>query len=561
MSSLDFDKVLVRDSLIAVEPKVSYAVKQGALQFTQQNFPAISLSTSQLSFNVNVPSELTVIDRAVKLRSKWTVRLRTLLAQPVDWAKTAALAPFPVSSLFSTVQASINNTSVSCQLQDLLYNVYIQSINKRELNAMSSTAPTYPDNYWTYDDAKDTNNNPLGSYSLCVDSEICPRGSFYINSIVATADATYNYYDIQFETTEPIFLSPFLFNSEASNKSGLIGITNLNFIFNVASGNVRAVRAGVPSAVCSITSCDEATLLFNFATCPSTQILPSHAVYPYAEFQRYITPNVSVPAGTISVPGEATLTSQSITLNCIPDKMIVCVRKPLGQKTAADTDSFGVIKGISINFSNQAGILSGASKQQLFTYSRQAGSCQTWLEYSGRAMLNDGGAGVVGIPVKTNGSVLMLNFGEHINLSEPFYAPGVLGQFTLQFTLNVENYDTNALTNWEIVLVAMTSGIIVCDKGSTVSYVGVLSKNAVVEATAPDAPVYVGSRYDRMVGGGFWDKLLSVGKSVLPAVLPVASSLLSSSGHPLAQTAGKVLGAISGGEDMPKRRGRHPKLM
>ena len=561
MTTRDFDTVLVRDSLIAIEPKVAYAVKQGPLQFTQQNFPAISLSTSQLAFNVNVPSELTVISRDVKLRSRWEVQLRTLLANPIDWANDAALAPFPASSLFTTIQASINNTSVSCQLQDLLYNVYIQSINKREVASMNSTAPTYPDNYWSYSDAVGNINNPLSSYANCVDTEICPRGSFYVNSIVATADATYNYYNVVFETTEPIFLSPFLFSSEASNKSGLIGITNLNFIFNVASGNIRAVRTAIANSTCSLVSCQEATLLFNFATCPSTQILPSHSVYPYAEFQRYLTPNQTVGAGTIATAAESTLTSQSITLNCIPDKLVICVRKPLSSKTSSDADNFAVIKGISINFANQAGILSGASKQQLFAYSKQAGSQQTWLEYSGRAMLTDAGAGVVGIPVKTNGSVLMLNFADHIALAEPYYAPGVLGQFTLQFTLQVENYDTNALTNWEICLITMSSGILVCDKGSTVSYVGILQKNDVIAASAPDAPVYVGSKYDRMVGGGFWDKLLSVGKSVLPAVLPVASNLLSSSSHPLAQTAGKVLGAISGGEEMPKRRGRHPKLM
>jgi hypothetical protein len=563
MSTLDFQKVLVRDDLINIEPSIAYAVKQGALQFTSQQFDAISKSTSMLTFNIQVPSELTVVDRAIKLRSSWTVRLRTPLAEPIaGYGIDTALAPFPVSGLFSTITANINNTAVSCQLQDLLYNVYLQSINKRDIASYNSTAPYYPDNYFSYADAEGAVNNPLSGYNNAVDSEIAPRGSFYIDNLVESADATYNYYDITFTTTEPLFLSPFIFNSEASNKAGLIGLTNLNIQMNIAGSNVRAVRTAIAGSQCTLTACNSATLLFNFATCPSTQILPSHQTLPYAQFSRYITTVPTITAGSLTAPSTARLVSSTITLNTIPDKLVICVRKSLSAKTSSDTDSFLPISGISLNFANQAGILSGATKEQLYTFSREAGSCQVWNEYCGRAFAGDP-AVIAGKGLKTVGSVLMLDFGKHINLSEPYYSAGVLGQFVLSFILNVENYSTSALADYEICLVTMESGIMVNQKGSSVTYVGVLSKDMVVQATAPDAPVYVGQRYARMVGGGFWDKLLSVGKSVLPAVLPVASQLLSSSSHPLAQTAGKVLGAVSGGAEamMPKRKGRHPKLM
>ena len=63
------------------------------------------------------------------------------------------------------------------------------------------------------------------------------------------------------------------------------------------------------------------------------------------------------------------------------------------------------------------------------------------------------GAGA-GAKVATCGSVLMLDVGQHLNLVEDYYAPGSIGQFSLQFTVltDVKNdiawfVDTKQLLN------------------------------------------------------------------------------------------------------------------
>ena len=44
--------------------------------------------------------------------------------------------------------------------------------------------------------------------------------------------------------------------------------------------------------------------------------------------------------------------------------------------------------------------------------------------------------------VPTTGTLLVLNFGEIIQLTEEYYAPGSLGTFNLQITLQVQNNQT-----------------------------------------------------------------------------------------------------------------------
>ncbi|MFM7983669.1 MAG: major capsid protein V20 domain-containing protein, partial [Candidatus Fonsibacter sp.] len=75
--------------------------------------------------------------------------------------------------------------------------------------------------------------------------------------------------------------------------------------------------------------------------------------------------------GAFNGPQARTLYSSSIQLTCIPDKIVVCVRKNIGGLTCADTDNYATIKNISINFNNQAGLLSSMTPAQLYRNSVQ----------------------------------------------------------------------------------------------------------------------------------------------------------------------------------------------
>ena len=116
-----------------------------------------------------------------------------------------------------------------------------------------------------------------------------------------------------------------------------------------------------------------------------------------------------------------------------------------------------------MNFNNQAGLLSSMTPEQLFRSSVQSGLANmSWDEFCGsvisccpnrdstsstgqRSAFTGVGPNLAGINginpgvqyVPTTGTLLVLNFGEIIQLTEEYYAPGSLGAFNLQITLQV----------------------------------------------------------------------------------------------------------------------------
>ena len=88
--------------------------------------------------------------------------------------------------------------------------------------------------------------------------------------------------------------------------------------------------------------------------------------------------------GSFPAPESRILYSSSIQLTCIPDKIVVCVRKNIGNLTCEDADSYATIKNISINFNNQAGLLSSMTPEQLYRNSVQSGLVNmSWDEFCG----------------------------------------------------------------------------------------------------------------------------------------------------------------------------------
>ena len=64
-----FSTILIQDPRLMVEDTIKYGVIKGAQNVTECQFNAISASSSQMLFNIAVPSENTIIDRRVELAS------------------------------------------------------------------------------------------------------------------------------------------------------------------------------------------------------------------------------------------------------------------------------------------------------------------------------------------------------------------------------------------------------------------------------------------------------------------------------------------------------------
>jgi hypothetical protein len=646
--SADFTKILVKDDRLDVVDNIKYAVIKGGQNVTAAPFRAISQTNSQIVFNIQVPSEQTIIDRRVLLQTD--LCLKVISAIPVvktpatpglggvdvslpaaapaatvscGYGVSSALAPYPIHQLMSVASATINNNTVSINIRDVLPAI-IRLLDKRELCAFNSTTVTYPDTFYSYRDQVGLAANSNGAYGSSADTDIFTRGSVSLvgykrdtTQPTATLGTVVEYF--QWRITEPLLISPFIYCNPKSNAQGFYGIQNMNFVLNIGTTdrvfrgvygingvqltkgvtgsnlqvgiqNAQPSGAILPSqataggvAVSSPvildvlpgqlvgpdgqldTNANSSSLfnntqfLFMFLTPHPSDLMPARNIVPYYELPRYITsqnPNcdaaanaqnfyvldangVSTQAANYNVikPGsKVPLRTQTLQLNQIPDKLIIFVRKPLGDQNWGDSDSALVITDININFNNNSGILASSDITQLYRMCKDNGSEQNFHEFRGAATVSK--EPTLATPkfftLPTVGSYLVLEFGHDIQLVEDFFAPGSLGNFNIQVNLSVIN-TTPCSVSPEIVMVTMNSGVFVCERGTSSTYTGILTRADVLEASEQDA--YTHSDVKRMVGGGFLDmlksgvsKLAPLVKAVAPMVAPHAKEYLSKKG-------------------------------
>ena len=174
MASSTFEKILLKDDRIAcLTPQVKYAVENGG-NVTSQPFKAISQTNSSHVYNVTVPSLETIIRREVLWQSTVTLKI-TGTAKPtgqylVSYGVTDALGPFPLHHLVTQMTTTINNNTVSLNVQDTLPLV-LRLLDPEELAKYECMTPTTLDFLANYADAvqpmdyqldvtTDSGNNP-----------------------------------------------------------------------------------------------------------------------------------------------------------------------------------------------------------------------------------------------------------------------------------------------------------------------------------------------------------------------------------------------------------------
>ena len=502
--SADFEKVLVKDPRLDVSDSIKYAVVKGGQNVTCSPFLRISESTSQIVWNIQVPSEQTIIDRRVLWNSLLSFDAGAAGAGHIyglDWS----LASFPLHQLLSVMSVTINNNTVSLNVNDALPAI-IRLICCEDLTWYNSSSPTFADTQAKYNAGliNVTNqNNPLSGLWGCEYGKNPHRGCFSPLSISGTV--------FTFDLTEPLLISPFIFGNLKANGQGFYGIQNMNFVLNKSTLTKRVAR-GAPSSISAVTTANS-RLLFNFLTPHPSDLMPARNIVPFYELPRYITANQKAfPATTVANgPDQAfanSITLNTIQLNQIPDKLIIYVRK-LPTDSSAEPDVALPLGKISINFNNNSGILASAEPVQLWQMARDNGLTSSWVEYSGYGNTLNSDASAAQI-VGTVGSYLVLEFGRDIQLTEDFYAAGSLGNFNLQINLLQIANNTGAdidVNGAQVVLITMNSGVFVCERGTSSTYTGILTKQDVLEASQQEH--YTHNDVSRLVGGGLFDMIKS----------------------------------------------------
>ena len=403
----------------------------------------------------------------------------------------------------------------------------------------------------------------------------------------AIAAGTYNVY-FAFRSTEKLVLSPFVFSDIHEWDTGLFGCQNIQLVMNLQAPNrvarnaPKALSGGTTNSVATLTpgSCvfnpqpsqgafQNSVVNIQFLT-PSLDVpLPPKSVVPYMEFPRYISGNL----GTIQPNTSNNLIqSQTITLPAIPDLLMVYVRPcdttsglPYATSQGGSPqvgDWMMPIQGISVNFDNFAGLLSSHTQQQLYKMSVHNGLELDFAQWNGLAYAAQGSAAASTSSAYANapqgltplvGSLLVLKPGRDIAL-QAGQAPGLVGNFVLQFQLRVNNF-TNTAWNPQIVVITANSGFFETIKGSSRIVKGVLTEQDII--SSPMAPGGTTGALKRAVGGSIFASLgnaLSRVKGMYDTAKPYASAIkgclestAKHTGNKTAKSVADALGAVGMG--------------
>ena len=117
----------------------------------------------------------------------------------------------------------------------------------------------------------------------------------------------------------------------------------------------------------------------------------------------------------------------------------------------------------------------------------------------------------------------------------------------MQFSLQVQNnhYENWAQNNYELIVMPMLSGVFVNERGTSSTFISLLTKEDVIQASQQEP--YTKFEIRRLIGGGFMDSIKS-GLGWLSSKMPMVKNILSNIPHAYAQTGANVLGAIGYGK-------------
>lgn len=566
--------VLVKTNITNLTNERKFAVIKGGSQTTFKVYNSSNISQSSITFTCPPPSAKIITSR--KVLCTLPVRLtftgtcpngETLFRNLYD-----APRAFPIQGSIDTLQATINNYSVSINSSDVIH-ALMRYNTGHELKSLDySMTPTYQDQSQSYDDLIGGILNPLGNIGDCHDDGglIQPRGAFPFNIIANPVsngvDPVVVVIDCLF--SEYLYLSPFYWGH--GDESGFYNITsmdyNLTFLGQAANrmwshsnrGGTAPVTfatyvfAGLPGGPTSFPGVLP-SLQFEYVTPLETMIIPNNTpiTYSYYDIIRFPTDQNPTAAGALG-----TFSSNNIQINSIPARLYlyVCEKNSDKYATPSSTDTYFSIENVSIQFKNKNGLLASASQQQLYQLSVASGCKLSWAQWYGQFARTPGTFSVAPADkIGLVGSVLAIDFPSAIGL-DSLEAVGILSQSQLQINVTARNIANRVITPTVWIVVALAGTFTIQGSNQCTAQIGVISPNDILDAA--DQP---GITYDSVKdheGGDFLSGLKNFGKSIFPFIKKIHdfvkdNKLLSKAARMIPETAmlAPVADAFGYGED------------
>lgn len=542
------DAVKVYDPRINVkrEEEKSHVVMLGGSQVTQTVTTANSYqltpnNPSQAQFNYNAPSANNIIDRNFKVRAY----VEVVCDAAHQLGTNDAVRQFPLNSIVETVSATINGSNVSNNTANSVAALMTYGNSPADRDANLSTTAAMPDSYQEYNDWQTygSGKNPLADYGE--NSAEPPRGGFPVEVINATT--------FRVVVTEPLLgLAPF-FSGIGPQEEGFCNINDITVTLQFKAQLDRFLsHSTAGNAITTVTAkfYQAPELLVTAITTRPTFDIPDVQNLYYHKINEYIKTVPVLAAGS-----STTIYSDSQKLTQIPRRVYLFCKHSRSTESFLTSDSFLSIENLQVNWNNSTALLGSATKQDLFEMSRRNGCNLSWPAWS-----------------KYRGSVLCLNFGKDIGLSE-WEAPGVSGDYALSVQMTVKNQSSQPFTA-DFVMLVEQQGLFTIVPNAAYGSLGGLTKEDIANVIE-NAPEISHSDLMDMSGGSFWSSLKNVVNKVahgvssaLPfvskvvgAVAPEYSGVLDSVGQ-VAKGAAKFTGGrLAGGRMVGGRMANPAALM
>ena len=480
--STDFIPTLVEDDRLILTSKLPFEIYQGASSVSPQVFAANTQAGSSHTYTVTVPSYESITDMNIMYDGDMVFTITgnpgaaagrlVNLGNVAGAPSTDCFAPFPFLQNIIVASATINQSQVSVNCQDVLP-ALLSCVGRESLSNYNDMTPTMLDNCQSY-----TQAGYVGSSASVFNPYLTSgtnyrqqgRGAWRIKSITGnTAGNAVQTVVVTVHVTEPLgVLSPFLF---AKPGAGISGVQAINFNLTLDATASRAWRTTSTLQTSVTCAYQNSRLLVNFLS-PKASMLVKYSprnILPYSQLSVYKSSPFTLPGGTVG----GKISSPSIQLSSIPKMALIFVRPT--NRTSNTADYVLPIDKININFNGRNGLLSGATQQQLYAMSVMAGVNQSWQEWCGAAALggniNDTSVGTF----FTQGGVLALQFGRDIECSNEYDAPSSIGQYNFAINVDFTN-ECGSGGNVELYIILVNSGFLASERGQSSSYTSIVSK-------------------------------------------------------------------------------------
>jgi len=534
-----FDPKLMMDSRLMNTESLLYSVSKGAQNFNTYKEAASSATTSSMIFSTRVPGYKVCVDSQVFISTTltFTVTGRPAAGQYlVNYSLSDCVGPFPLHQLMNNCSVSINSANVSTDIANTL-DVLLHNMPHDLLDKYSDMTPTLKDYYYNNSDNRGALNSVFAG-STGARSGFTPRGAYPV-TITGNAvgdGATDRTVTIVMSVCEPLLCAPFT----VGHSKSLHDIETIKVIIGLNANCQRLFRSsnGV-ATVSTLTAVNDTNIHYMFLTPhPSTEV-GRRNVHMFPSISYHSSQAVTVNAGA-----NKQVQTASFNISGIPLRMYLFARVQQAYKTSLHSDSFLPISNVSIQFGNQAGILSNASPYQLYQMSKRNGLDCSYQQFRGIGQM--AAAGGITQQLLLTGSPVILEFGKDINLSDDWAAPGIGGQNTLYVTAQVDNNTVAPLANVELSIITVHASMMVSMLGNSTVFENFLTSDQVL-TVSKEGPYNASEPFQgQLTGGSWWNSIRSFWKKNKKYATG-AKNVLNKVPHPYAQLGAKALGMAGAG--------------